>query len=154
MATFDSSGPDAWDVKAHPLVYFSSEGTESASPKYDEDAPFFAGFHIVDANTREVVASALFNVGQEITSFPHGVDTSPDGKWAYVGWGQKYVSMGAPWIREEEGFRAAIAKVNLEDGSVTVIPGVGSHPGHEVSVCSLSESRVHRGCHVGMTFSP
>ncbi|MBI4288622.1 MAG: hypothetical protein HY671_09375, partial [Chloroflexi bacterium] len=44
-----------------------------------------------------------------------------DGKYIYV-------SMGSPEIREGEGFRAGIAKVNLEDGSVTVIHSVGSHP--------------------------
>ncbi|MBI4287472.1 MAG: hypothetical protein HY671_03455, partial [Chloroflexi bacterium] len=232
VATFDSSGPDAWSAKDHALVYITSEGTLAASPLYDKKAPYFAGFHIVDAYTKKVVASALFNVGQEITAFPHGVDVSPDGKWAYVGWGQKdaagqpegvaaiinmrtlkidkllkqeslyqgemrsqrlhhvqafrdskgqdrvilqwgfgadggphfildpkndnkvvkaityddvkpmghpfttpspdgkyiYVSMGSPEIREGEGFRAGIAKVNLEDGSVTVIHSVGSHP--------------------------
>jgi YVTN family beta-propeller protein len=89
VASYDSSGPDAWDAKAHPLVYFSSEGTENESIKYDKDAPYFAGFHIVDAYSKQVVASALFNVGREITAFPHGVMTSPDGKWAYVGWGQR-----------------------------------------------------------------
>ncbi len=30
LATYDSSGPDAWDVEAHPLVYFTSEGVETA----------------------------------------------------------------------------------------------------------------------------
>src|SRR5688572_14488682 len=30
FATYDSSGPDAWDVRAHPLVYFTSEGVEKA----------------------------------------------------------------------------------------------------------------------------
>ncbi|MBI2864790.1 MAG: hypothetical protein HYX94_09550 [Chloroflexi bacterium] len=91
VATYDSSGPDAWDASKHPLVYITSEGTDvdSGSPKYDKDAPYYAGFQIVDANTKETVASALFNVGQEIVRFPHGVDVSPDGKWAYVGWGQK-----------------------------------------------------------------
>lgn len=29
-ATYDSSGPDTWDVSAHPLVYFTSEGVGSA----------------------------------------------------------------------------------------------------------------------------
>ncbi|MBI4297852.1 MAG: YncE family protein [Chloroflexi bacterium] len=89
VATYDSSGPDAWSAKDHPLIYISSEGTLSISPKYDKSAPFFAGFHLIDANTKEVVKSALFNVGQEIIRYPHGVMVSPDGKWAYVGWGQK-----------------------------------------------------------------
>ncbi|MBI2304301.1 MAG: hypothetical protein HYU86_06085 [Chloroflexi bacterium] len=233
VSTFDSSGPDAWDAKAHPVVYFSSEGTEDSSPLYDKKTPYFAGFHIVDAQSKQVVKSALFNVGREITRFPHGVDVSPDGKWAYVGWGQKtadgkstegvvaivnvrtlkidkllkqesyyqgqmrsqslhhiqafkdwqgrdrvilqwgfgsvggphfildpkndnkvvkainyddvrplghpfttpspdgkfiYVSMDSPEISAAEAPEAAIAKLNLEDGSVKIIPGVGHHP--------------------------
>ncbi|MDP2728918.1 MAG: hypothetical protein Q8O55_00320 [Dehalococcoidales bacterium] len=232
VATYDSSGPDAWSAADHPLIYVSSEGTEQSSPTYDEKAPYFAGFFIVDAYTKQNVASALFNVGLEITRFPHGVMVSPDGKWAYVGWAQKdtagktegvvaivnmrtlkmdkllmqesyyqgslrrqnlhhvqsfwdwqgrdrvvltwgfgstggphfildpkndnrvvkaitlddvfpmghpypttspdgkfiYVSMGAPWIQEGEGYRASIAKLNLETGAVIVIPDVGNHP--------------------------
>jgi DNA-binding beta-propeller fold protein YncE len=251
VSTFDSSGPDAWSPAEHPLIYVTSEGTENESPLYDKAAPYFAGFHIIDAYSKKVVGSALFTIntiadapkaedpahdigiGREVTSFPHGVGVSPDGKWAYVGWGQKtldgkstegvvaivnmrtlkidkllkqesyyqgvmrsqrlhhiqgwidsdgkhrvilqwgfganggphhildplddnkvvkaityddvmpmghpfttpspdgkfvYVSMGSPQIREGQGHRAAIAKVNLTDGSVTVIPEVGSHP--------------------------
>ena len=32
FATYDSSGPDAWDVRAYPLVYITSEGVGS-NPK-------------------------------------------------------------------------------------------------------------------------
>lgn len=87
VATYDSSGPDAWSVVDHPLVYYSSEGTESSNPDYDSSAPYFAGFHIIDAYTKEVVASWLINEGIDpVTSFPHNAEFSPDGKWAYVGW--------------------------------------------------------------------
>ena len=89
VAQYNSSGPDAWDAKAHPLVYISSEGTEDESPKFDKNAPYFAGFHLVDAYSKQAVMSALFDVGREITRFPHGAGVSPDGQWAYVGWGQK-----------------------------------------------------------------
>ena len=34
---------------------------------------------------RKVIASALFNLGEEVTENPHGVGISPDGKWLYIG---------------------------------------------------------------------
>lgn len=92
LATYDSSGPDAWDVAAHPLVYMSSEGTEDANPAYDENAPYFVGFHIIDAYSKEVVASFILEkgiMGGDNNRFPHGFDVSPDGKWGYFGWGER-----------------------------------------------------------------
>lgn len=91
LATYDSSGPDAWDVKAHPLVYMTSEGTEDTNPAYDENAPYFVGFHIIDAYSKEVVASFILEegiMGGKNNRFPHGFDVSPDGKWGYFGWGE------------------------------------------------------------------
>ena len=87
VAQYDSSGPDAWDASAHPLAYFSSESSYNPNPAI-EDLPNFAGFHIVDGYSKEVIASALFNYEGEITRGPHGVDVSPDGKWAYVGFSE------------------------------------------------------------------
>ncbi len=89
VAQFDSSGPDAWDPDEHPLVYFTSDGTESSAPTYDADAPYFAGFNMIDAYTREVIDSVIFEdaQGDPVSSFPHGVGVSPDGKWVYVGFG-------------------------------------------------------------------
>jgi hypothetical protein len=85
--TFDSSGPDAWDVEAYPLVYFTSESHYTHNP--DLDAPEgFAGFHVIDAYGKEVIASVHFNMGERYTRGPHGVGVSPDGKWAYVGWSE------------------------------------------------------------------
>ncbi|MBI4202103.1 MAG: hypothetical protein HY532_03170 [Chloroflexi bacterium] len=72
IATFDSSGPDAWDNKAHPTVYFSSLG----------GADQFAGFYIVDAYTKEVVTSAHYDLGTKTS--PHTTGVSPDGKWVYL----------------------------------------------------------------------
>lgn len=89
VAQYDSSGPDAWDPVAHPLVYFSSDGTESSSPTYDADADYFAGFYMIDAYSKDVISSVLFTEleGKKVSSFPHGVGVSPDGKWVYVGFG-------------------------------------------------------------------
>ena len=87
-AQFDSSGPDAWDIEAHPRVYFTSESYQS-NYYNDNDLPEvgqFAGWHVIDAYSKEVVASALYEYGGEVTRGPHGVGVSPDGKWGYVGW--------------------------------------------------------------------
>jgi len=88
-AQFDSSGPDAWDIEAHPRVYFTSESYQSnyfSDNDLPEDVGQFAGWHVIDAYTKEVVASALYEYGGEVTRGPHGVAVSPDGKWGYVGW--------------------------------------------------------------------
>lgn len=90
---YDSSGPDAWDVKAHPLVYFTSEGVGSAGVPGQSAQPYLlggkqaSGVQVIDAYAKKVIAAALFDVGQrkEITQNPHGVGISPDGKWAYIG---------------------------------------------------------------------
>ena len=92
-ATYDSSGPDAWDLAAHPLVYFTSEGVgssgisgQSAQPQRLEGEQA-SGVHAIDAYTKEVVASALYDLGQraEVIQNPHGVGISPDGNWLYIG---------------------------------------------------------------------
>lgn len=89
VAQYDSSGPDAWSAADHPLVYFTSDGTESSSPTYDADADYFAGFDMIDGYTKEVIDSVIFTEleGMKVSSFPHGVGVSPDGKWVYVGFG-------------------------------------------------------------------
>jgi mono/diheme cytochrome c family protein len=77
LATYDSRGPDAWDVKAHPMVYFTSEGVETR--------PLKSGVQVIDAYAKKVIASALFDLGEEVTENPHGVGISPDGRWLYFG---------------------------------------------------------------------
>jgi DNA-binding beta-propeller fold protein YncE/mono/diheme cytochrome c family protein len=81
LATYDSSGPDAWDVGAHPLVYFTSEGV-GANPLGGTRA---SGVQVIDAYQKRVIASALFDLGEEVTENPHGVGISPDGRWLYIG---------------------------------------------------------------------
>jgi DNA-binding beta-propeller fold protein YncE len=96
VAQLDSSGPDAWDIAAHPRVYFTSESFQSnyfgaggfdATDSAGSDLGNFAGWHVIDAYTKEVVASALYQdlVPGEVNRGPHGVAVSPDGKWGYVG---------------------------------------------------------------------
>ncbi len=72
VATYDSNGPDAWDVAKHPTVYFTSEGGTN----------LFGGLHIIDAYSKEVVASVNYDLGAKVS--PHTVGVSPDGKWAYL----------------------------------------------------------------------
>jgi mono/diheme cytochrome c family protein/DNA-binding beta-propeller fold protein YncE len=81
LATYDSSGPDAWDVRAHPTVFVTSEGVGS-NPKGGTRR---SGVQIIDAFAKKVVASALFDLGEEVTENPHGVGISPDGRWLYLG---------------------------------------------------------------------
>lgn len=77
LATYDSSGPDAWDIRAHPLVYFTSEGVETR--------PLKSGVQVIDAYAKKVITSALFDLGEEVTENPHGTGISPDGRWLYIG---------------------------------------------------------------------
>src|ERR671913_1275119 len=65
LATYDSSGPDAWDAAAHPLVYFTSEGVETR--------PMKSGVHVIDAYEKKGIKSALFDLGEEVTDNPHSV---------------------------------------------------------------------------------
>ncbi len=91
VAEFDSSGPDVWDAEKHPLVYVTSESHENANPDRAIDGSF-AGFHIVDANTHENVATFIGSQSEhhyQISRGPHGLGVSPDGQWAYVGWAER-----------------------------------------------------------------
>jgi mono/diheme cytochrome c family protein len=91
LATYDSSGPDAWDVKAHPLVYFTSEGVESGRNGSTSNR---SGVQVIDAYAKKVIASALFDLGEEVTENPHGVGISPDGRWLYLGQMQRVKATG------------------------------------------------------------
>ncbi len=85
-ATYDSSGPDAWDVKAHPLVYYTSEGQGYGHrPSATDKLP---GLQVIDAYTKQVVASPQFDMGFKAHGTPHGLGASPDGKWLYVATGE------------------------------------------------------------------
>lgn len=96
IAQLDSSGDDAWNIEEHPRVYFTSESYQSNNFRGDAgDAKLealelgnFIGWHVVDAYTKEIVASALYEYQGDIVRGPHGVGVSPDGKWGYVGWSE------------------------------------------------------------------
>jgi len=80
LAQFDSSGPAAWDPAKHPTVFISSM---SYPVKRDEGKIYGNGFYIIDTKTKEVVASRVYDLSEEVTSYPHAAGTSPDGKWIY-----------------------------------------------------------------------
>lgn len=224
VATYDSSGPDAWDPKAHPTVFMTSEGRGYGHRASKTNQ--FPGVQIIDAYTKQVVASRVYDLGGEPTRQPHGLGVSMDGKWVYIGFSQKskegkdqnwtliinartlkldkvvahtggqnlhhimtfkdfqgkdrvvlqygfgsnggphfildpkdnnkvvqaitiedigykmghpyfqvdptgkflYTSLVAPAFRDVAHGTGGIGKINLENGSVTVIPGIGDHP--------------------------
>jgi sugar lactone lactonase YvrE len=81
LAKFDSSGPAAWDQKAHPVVYVSS--MSYPLDRSDTKKIYGSGFYIIDAYTKEVVTSRVYDLGEPLTTYPHSVGSSPDGKWWY-----------------------------------------------------------------------
>ncbi len=82
LATYDSTGPAAWDPREHPTVFITSEGKGYAS--FTSDTYRAAGLQMIDAVTKEIVASAAFDLGYELMGTPHGLGMSPDGRWIYV----------------------------------------------------------------------
>ena len=92
VAQFDSSGEDAWDVAEHPLVYMTSESSFTWNPDYPEDE-YIAGFHIIDAYSKELVAAWIISEPMFNDAFggrgPHGFCTSPDGQWGYTTWSEQ-----------------------------------------------------------------
>ena len=82
LEEFDTSGPDAWDRAAHPLVFVTTEGPGYSGLMSGLTAP---GIAIFDAVTHEPVASARFEL-EGVTQYfePHGLGVSPDGRWIYL----------------------------------------------------------------------
>jgi len=86
--SFDSSGPDAWDSSEHPLIFVTTEGPGYGGLLSGVSLP---GLAIIDADTREVVTSQNYDVlswGWSNVFEPHGLGTSPDGKWIYLPTGE------------------------------------------------------------------
>lgn len=107
VAQFDSSGPDAWDPAEHPLVYITSESNFNPNPNKMEGG--FGGFHLIDAYTKEVFADFIAvrtPKSSNLRRGPHGVVTSPDGQWGYVGWSE--VDRSVP-----TGLNSYLAIVNM-----------------------------------------
>lgn len=90
VADFDSEGPDAWDPAEHPLVYITSESHFNPNPNKTIEGAF-AGFHLIDAYSKEVFADYIAVTMPKASGMrtgPHGTVISPDGKWAYIGWAE------------------------------------------------------------------
>ncbi len=84
IGQFDSSGPDAWDAKTHPLVYVTTNGPGYAGFLSPTKSP---GIAIIDANTYEVIIEKQYRLeGVNDTKYfeTHGVGVSYDGKWIYL----------------------------------------------------------------------
>lgn len=92
---FDSSGPALWDPEEHPTVFITTEGPGYGGLLSGVTLP---GLAIIDADTREVVASQSYDVlewGWSNVFEPHGLGTSPDGKWIYLPTGEgSFMTMG------------------------------------------------------------
>ena len=93
VATYDSAGPDAWDVKASPSVYLTSEGMGYSHRLSKTNK--LPGVQVIDAYSKKVVASSLFDLGNEVLSQPHGLGVSPDGKFAYIGFSDRVAATKA-----------------------------------------------------------
>ncbi len=88
VAQFDSSGPDAWSPTDHPLIYITSESNFNPNPNKTLEGGW-GGFQLIDAYTKKEVANFVGVTTpkpSDLRRAPHGVDVSPDGAWAYIGW--------------------------------------------------------------------
>lgn len=82
IAEFDSSGAPAWDPAEHPNVFITTEGMGYSGLMSGLSTP---GVAIIDADTKEVVASQHFELEGATEYFePHGLGVSPDGRWIYL----------------------------------------------------------------------
>jgi DNA-binding beta-propeller fold protein YncE len=125
LATYDTSGdPDAWDASAHPHVFVTSEGVGYAG--FFSEVFSLVGFQIIDADTKEHVYSAQFDLGYESHATPHGLGVSPDGRWIYVPTG----SGSQPWQMDPGG--ANILVVDARTGTLHQVLGGFSNGAHHI----------------------
>lgn len=85
MATFDSSGPDAWDVAKNPLVYVTSDGPGYAG--FLSKTVKAPGIALINAETKAVITTAQFDTKadpKDTYGENHGAGFSADGKWIYT----------------------------------------------------------------------
>lgn len=81
LATYDSSGPDAWSAGDHPLVFVTSLGPGYGGFLSTNKLP---GLVIIDAGTKEVVTHRTYDLGYEEYFESHGLGVSPDGQFIYI----------------------------------------------------------------------
>lgn len=122
IATYDSSGPDAWNPAQHPLVFITSEGKGYAGT-YSQTYKL-AGLQMIDGNTRQHVASAAFDLGFRLMGTPHGLAVSADGRWIYVPTGDGE----QPWSASKGGGRLLV--VNARTLKIDRVVGSEEGPHH------------------------
>lgn len=122
VATYDSHGPDSWSPGEHPLVFITSEGRGYAGT-YSQTYSL-AGLQIIDAYTRQPVASAAFDLGVKTMGTPHGLGVSPDGQWFYVPTGDG----DQPWSVSRGGGRLLV--VNARTLKLDRVLGSEEGPHH------------------------
>jgi mono/diheme cytochrome c family protein/DNA-binding beta-propeller fold protein YncE len=86
--SFDSSGPAAWTPEDDSTVFITTEGPGYGGLLSGVTLP---GLAIIDADSREIVASQNYDVlswDWKNVFEPHGLGTSPDGKWIYLPTGE------------------------------------------------------------------
>ena len=122
IATYDSSGDPVWDAAAHPTVFVTSEGPGYAG--FTSETVTLPGLQIIDAVTREHIASVAFDLGFEEHAEPHGMGVSPDGQWIYV----PTSNGGAPWTAKPNGGRLLV--VNAQTLKLDRVIGTVRGPHH------------------------
>lgn len=81
LATYDDSGPAAWNAAAHPLVFITTMGPGYGGFNSKNTLP---GVALFDGATKKLVASRTYDLGYEVYFEPHGVGASPDGRYLYL----------------------------------------------------------------------
>jgi sugar lactone lactonase YvrE len=122
VATYDSGGPNAWSPQDHPLVFITSEGRGYAGT-YSQTYSL-AGLQIVDAYSKQPVASAAFDLGFKTMATPHGLAVSPDAQWIYVPTGDG----DQPWAVSRGGGRLLV--VNARTLKLDRVLGSEEGPHH------------------------
>ncbi|MBI4640699.1 MAG: hypothetical protein HY731_08395 [Candidatus Tectomicrobia bacterium] len=119
LATYDSSGPPGWDPVKHPLVFVTSMGPGYGGFLSKNKLP---GFVIIDAETKEVVASATYDLGFKEAYESHGVGVSPDGQWIYIPTGDLQ--------KRDEGDAGRILVINARTLKLHQVMSTKSMPHH------------------------
>lgn len=120
ISHFDSSGPDAWDREAHPVVFITTEGPGYGGFLSTVTTP---GVVIIDAETQEIVAVQHYEL-EGVTEYfeSHGLGVSPDGNWIYIPSGDVQ--------KRGEGFAGRTLVVNARTLKLDMVISTKSMPHH------------------------